>query len=356
MPGGSPDCALIALSRTVSQAQLNGCSVLFVQLGQGQLRIQICLADAFEHQKVGFGQGVALIASQQRQTFASGQVFSGLFWRALCLGRGRWRAVARFTCSGGGGPADRAVPVVLMGLMGLTGLMGLMGVLTPCRRRVSIPFCMGLPGWRSEIALAVASLPWMPHFLTGARPVVSLFRPLRLVALVAFFSRGRHWALIRSRLCPTGRSRSPGVAARGGACCRPARCTLCLAPGLDNGAAAFELYSGGGLVFFADLARCLAVQVKAVLGCQQCADVGGAGGVAMQKDRQRLLVEQARGSLLDVGLDAQLDRQRFAGGEQRREALGQRCGAGGWRQICNGWLDRGSWLRGRVWAGPSICC
>jgi len=110
----------------------------------------------------------------------------------------------------------------------------------------------------------------------------------------------------------------------------------------DDQASALHLQGGCGAVFFGDLTRRLAVEVEALRRRQQGADVGRAGGVPVQEDRQRFLAEQARRALLDVGLDAQLERQHLANAEQRREVLGQGSGTGGRRQLG----DRGASGRG----------
>jgi hypothetical protein len=54
--------------------------------------------------------------------------------------------------------------------------------------------------------------------------------------------------------------------------------------------------------------RRLSVQVDALRLSRQGAQVGGAGGVALQEQGEGLAREGARRALLDVGLDAQLQR------------------------------------------------
>ena len=67
---------------------------------------------------------------------------------------------------------------------------------------------------------------------------------------------------------------------------------------------------------------------------QEALEVGVAGGVAAEEDRQHAPGEDARGSRLDVGLDAQLDRPHRPGAcEARRELLGEQPGARRGRQF-----------------------
>jgi hypothetical protein len=105
---------------------------------------------------------------------------------------------------------------------------------------------------------------------------------------------------------------------------------------LHDGQAAVQLHGRGVAVFLRDVARGLAVQVQPRRRLRQRLQVGRAGGVAVQEDGQRLLVEQARRALLDVSLYAQLDGQGAAGAEERREQLGQLGGHHGGRQVGNG--------------------
>lgn len=108
---------------------------------------------------------------------------------------------------------------------------------------------------------------------------------------------------------------------------------LGLAAGVDDGAAPFQFSGGGHTVFFGHFAGGLAVEVEAVRRVEQGLDVGRAGGVAVQEDRQRLAAEDTRGALLNVDLHTQLDGQRAARPEQGRKVLRQLCGAGGGRQV-----------------------
>ena len=126
------------------------------------------------------------------------------------------------------------------------------------------------------------------------------------------------------------------------------RVAFCLAAGFNDAAAAFNFRGGGGAVFFGHVTGGDTVQVEALRLVHQRTQVGGAGGVAVQKDRQRLLREQPRRALLDIGLNAQLDGQRAAGVEQRRETFGQECSAGGGGQVGHGGGRRRS---GRCWIG-----
>ena len=66
---------------------------------------------------------------------------------------------------------------------------------------------------------------------------------------------------------------------------------------------------------------------------RQRLQVGRARGVAVQEGRQRPAREDTRRALLDIVLDAQLDRQRAAGAEKGRKQLGQAGGTGGGREI-----------------------
>jgi hypothetical protein len=113
--------------------------------------------------------------------------------------------------------------------------------------------------------------------------------------------------------------------------------TLCVALGLaacvDDGAAPVQFGGGGQAVFFGHVTGRLAVQVEAVRRVEQGLDVGRAGGVAVQEDRQRLAAEDARCALLNVGLHTQLDGQHTPGAKQRRKAFCQLCGAGGGGQV-----------------------
>jgi hypothetical protein len=129
--------------------------------------------------------------------------------------------------------------------------------------------------------------------------------------------------------------------------------------------AARELLRGGFVVLGADLAGGLAVQVEALRGLAHGHQVGPAAGVAAEEDGQQLAREHPRRALLDVGLDAQL--QRLGGAaEQRREArlqlgralvqrhrrrIGRRsgvgCAVGSGRGGCSGRRCLGFRCRGR---------
>jgi len=97
------------------------------------------------------------------------------------------------------------------------------------------------------------------------------------------------------------------------------------APLVVDGAAPRELVDRAAPVFVADLAGRLTVEVDAVHAVRDGLQVRSAAGVAAEERRQRLLREHAGRALLDVDLDAQLQRLRRTA-EQRREALAQqRC-------------------------------
>ena len=98
------------------------------------------------------------------------------------------------------------------------------------------------------------------------------------------------------------------------------RASLCF----DDGAAPLEFHACSIAVFGGDFADRLAIEVDAcrALG-HQGPQVGGPGGVALQEDREGLLGEDAWRTLMNVGLDAKLDRLDHARTEQRREVLGQ---------------------------------
>ena len=100
-------------------------------------------------------------------------------------------------------------------------------------------------------------------------------------------------------------------------------------------------------VFFGDLAGRVAIEVDALRRRRQRAQIRRARGVPVQKYRQGALVEKARRTLLDVGLDAQLDGLR-RGREKRRKELGQaRCARGG-REVGDGWRGRCGGLVRRI--------
>jgi hypothetical protein len=88
------------------------------------------------------------------------------------------------------------------------------------------------------------------------------------------------------------------------------------------GAAAGELVQGHLAVLVGELASRLAVQVKALLAARHGDQVGGCTRVAAEKRRQGCLAELTGCALLDVDLDAQLQRLGLAL-EQAGEKLGQ---------------------------------
>ena len=97
-------------------------------------------------------------------------------------------------------------------------------------------------------------------------------------------------------------------------------------------APAGQLVAGQLAVFLAQVAGGLAVQVEARRRLAQRDQVGGAGGVAPEEGRQRGLGEHARRALVDVGLDAQLQRPGMAT-EQRRKVLLEQIRAGRRRDL-----------------------
>jgi hypothetical protein len=93
--------------------------------------------------------------------------------------------------------------------------------------------------------------------------------------------------------------------------------------GIAQLTAALELIGRHLAVLIAELARRLAIQVKAVRGLADGDQVGRGPGVATQKGRQGLFAELARGALLNVCLDAQLQGLGLAreqGWEQGRQS------------------------------------
>ena len=103
---------------------------------------------------------------------------------------------------------------------------------------------------------------------------------------------------------------------------------------LAQRAAALELLASRKLVLLADLPGRLAVQVKALLGSAQRDQVARRTGVAAKERRELGLRKTARRALLDVCLDAQLQRLVAAAKERREERLERggdfsRCGL--WR-------------------------
>jgi hypothetical protein len=95
-----------------------------------------------------------------------------------------------------------------------------------------------------------------------------------------------------------------------------------LALGLLVATAAGQLFQRDLAVLFGELTSGLAVEVEALLGLRCGDQVGRGARVAAQEGRQHLLGELTGRALLDVGLDAQLQRLGLAA-EQRREQLGQ---------------------------------
>ncbi|MFO1277271.1 MAG: hypothetical protein U1F21_14960 [Sphaerotilus natans] len=141
---------------------------------------------------------------------------------------------------------------------------------------------------------------------------------------------------MRAGACLTRLARLAGRLARGGLALRgsaTARLALLLlrflgAALLVQRAAAVELLLRDRAVLVADVAGGLAVEVGAAGSLGQRDQIGGGIGVAAQEGRQRRAAEHARRTLLDVGLDAQLQRPGRAV-EQRRKALAQPAGAFG---------------------------
>jgi hypothetical protein len=110
-----------------------------------------------------------------------------------------------------------------------------------------------------------------------------------------------------------------------------------------------QLFTRSGAMFFCDLSGRLAVEVEAVWGAEQGADVCIARGVAMQEDRQCLAREHAGRALLDVGVDAQLHRAWWTvTAEQGREQFPQARGAGGRAHLRRGAASGGARLRHSV--------
>ena len=128
----------------------------------------------------------------------------------------------------------------------------------------------------------------------------------------------RHLRVLGSK-CRWRRPQRPGVMTRS---------TGCLAPrellGFDDGTAPRQFHACSVAVLGGNFADRMAVEVDAcrALG-HQGPQVGRPGGVALQKDGECLLGEDAWRALMNVDLDAQLDRLDHARTEQRREVLGQ---------------------------------
>ena len=104
------------------------------------------------------------------------------------------------------------------------------------------------------------------------------------------------------------------------------------AAGLGDGAATGQLFGGHLAVLVGQFARGLAIEVETLGALRHGDQVGGGAGVATEEGRQGLLAEHARGTLLDVDLDAQLQGLGRAG-EQGWEQLGQARAGGGGRGI-----------------------
>ena len=94
------------------------------------------------------------------------------------------------------------------------------------------------------------------------------------------------------------------------------------APLLVDRAPSRELVDRAAPVLVADLAGRLAIEIDAVRALRDRLQIRGAAGVAPEERGQRLLREHAGRTLLDVDLDAQLERLRRTA-EQGREALAQ---------------------------------
>ena len=158
------------------------------------------------------------------------------------------------------------------------------------------------------------------------------FRAQKLARVSVLDSKARSSAA-RSRRAWS----SAACCCRAAASARPARLvgggTFGSPLGFEQAAAALQFGGGGLSVHVVDVAGRRAVEVETMRRIHQRLQVRRAGGVAVQEGRQRLAREDARRALLDVVLDAQLDRQRAAGAEQRRKQLGQAGGAGRRREI-----------------------
>jgi hypothetical protein len=144
------------------------------------------------------------------------------------------------------------------------------------------------------------------------------------------------------------RRRAATLLAPGGAS-QALRLTLRFALGctarVDDGAPPVHFTHGSRAVLFGYLTGRYAVEVEAARCAHQRLQIGRAGGVAVQEERERLAAEYAGRTQLDVGLDAQLDGQGAARTEQGREARGQFGSAGGGPQV--GWRRGGACLGGQ---------
>ncbi len=278
-----------------------------VTLGAGllQLGLERVVADALQGTEVGTRQGGGFKSAQQHGAGAAGFLVGGLFGAQRHRGR-RWRT---------------------------RGVRLRLGLWLPL---------FGARDWPRDWARLRWALMagWAIGQVRARRRTV----PTR-GAVGAVGARGPGWSVGTGGMLPRRWRRSISTTGR-------QRWALCLpfglALGLHDGAATLEFGLRCIAVFCSDLAGRLAVQIKTGLGRQQGLDVRRAGGVAVQKQRQAFATERAGRTFLDVGLDAQLDRQRLARREQRRKALGQRRRAGCGRQLGHG---RGCGLGCRSWCG-----
>jgi hypothetical protein len=112
-----------------------------------------------------------------------------------------------------------------------------------------------------------------------------------------------------------------------------------------DGLAPRQFFNGRRFVFFGDFTGVGAVQVDTLRCFHQRIQVGVAGGVAVQEDRQRLAREHPRRTRLDVGLDTQLQRPGRAA-EQGGEVFGQRGSASRGGQVDPGRCNLSGWRSG----------
>jgi hypothetical protein len=120
--------------------------------------------------------------------------------------------------------------------------------------------------------------------------------------------------------------------------------------GLGDGAAAGQLVGGHLAVFFGQLAGRLAVQIETLGALRDGRQVRRGARVATEEGRQGLLAELAGGALLDVDLDAQLERLGRPL-EQGGEQLGQTRAGGGGRGVGLGCRGLGRGRVGRSFSG-----
>jgi hypothetical protein len=104
---------------------------------------------------------------------------------------------------------------------------------------------------------------------------------------------------------------------------RTLRLTFCHPTCLHDGLAPLQFHHTSVFVLLGNFTGGLTVQIDALRRVDQGLDVGRAGGVAVQEDRQRFLVEHTGRPGLDIGLNAQFDRQGVAHAKESRKALGQ---------------------------------